>query len=314
MTTDISFWIFFILFILLMLALDLGVFHRKAHAISFKESLLWTMVWVGLAMTFNVIIYFWKGPEKAIEFLTGYLIEQSLSVDNLFVFILIFGYFQVPPKYQHRVLFWGIIGALILRGVFIFAGVALMEKFHWMIYLFGGILMVSGYKMFFQKDKKIEPEKNPVVRIFKRFFPVTHQSEGSRFFIKQNNRWFATPLFLVLIIVETTDVIFAVDSVPAILAITTDSFIVFTSNAFAILGLRSLYFALAGIINVFRYLHFGLASILIFIGLKMVLADVYQIPVGAALITVVSILIISIIASLTIKLKIKTPSEHKEKP
>ncbi|HLG35588.1 MAG TPA: TerC family protein [Bacteroidia bacterium] len=298
MTTELSFWIFFLLFIALMLALDLGVFHRQAHAISFKESLLWTMVWVGLAMTFNVIIYFWKGPEKAIEFLTGYLIEQSLSVDNLFVFLLIFGYFHVPAKYQHRILFWGIIGALVLRGIFIFAGVALMEKFHWMIYLMGGILIVSGYKMVFQKDKKIDPEKNPVLRLFKRFFPVTHQSEGSHFFIRQNRKWYATQLFLVLIIVETTDVIFAVDSVPAILAITTDSFIVFTSNAFAILGLRSLYFALAGIINVFRYLHLGLASILIFIGLKMVLADVYKLSVGNALLIVMVILIVSIVASL----------------
>ena len=301
MTTDITFWIFFILFILLMLAIDLGVFHRKAHSVSFKESLLWTMVWVGLAMIFNVLVYFWKGPNSALEFLTGYLIELSLSVDNLFVFILIFGYFQVAPQYQHRILFWGIIGALILRVIFIFAGAALLAKFHWMIYLFGGILIVSGYKMFFQKDKKIDPDKNPVFRLFKKFFPVTDQAHGSKFFIKQNNKWFATPLFLVLLIVETTDVVFAVDSVPAILAITTDTFIVFTSNAFAILGLRSLYFALAGIINVFRYLHFGLAAILIFIGLKMVLADVYKLPIEVALISVVGILITSIVASLVIK-------------
>ena len=301
MTTDITFWIFFILFILLMLAIDLGVFHRKAHSVSFKESLLWTIVWMGLAMIFNALIYFWKGPDKALEFLTGYLIELSLSVDNLFVFILIFGYFHVAPKYQHRILFWGIIGALILRVIFIFAGAALLVKFHWMIYLFGGILIVSGYKMFFQKDKKIDPDKNPVLRLFKKFFPVTDQTHGSKFFIKQNNKWFATPLFLVLLIVETTDVIFAVDSVPAILAITRDTFIVFTSNAFAILGLRSLYFALAGIINVFRYLHFGLAAILIFIGLKMVLADVYKLPIEVALISVVGILITSIIASLVIK-------------
>ncbi len=301
MTTDITFWIFFILFILLMLAIDLGVFHRKSHAVSFKESLLWTMVWMGLAMIFNALIYFWKGPDKALEFLTGYLIELSLSVDNLFVFILIFGYFHVAPQYQHRILFWGILGALILRIIFIFAGAALLVKFHWMIYLFGGILIVSGYKMFFQKDKKIEPDKNPALRLFKKFFPVTEHTDGSKFFIKQNNKWFATPLFLVLLIVETTDVIFAVDSVPAILAITTDTFIVFTSNAFAILGLSSLYFALAGIINVFRYLHFGLAAILIFIGLKMVLADVYKLPIEVALFSVVGILIISIVASLVIK-------------
>ncbi len=305
MTTELSFWIFFILFIALMMALDLGVFHRKSHVVTFKESLAWTIVWMGLAMTFNIIIYLWKGPDKAVEFLTGYLIELSLSVDNLFVFILIFGYFQVPRKYQHKILFWGILGALVLRVIFIFAGVAMMEKFHWMIYLFGGILIISGYKMFFQKDKKIDPEKNSVLRLFKRFFPVTNQYDGSRFFTRQNHRWVATPLFLVLIIVETTDVIFAVDSVPAILAITTDKFIVFTSNAFAILGLRSLYFALAGILNVFRYLHLGLASILLFIGLKMVLTDVYKIPVESALITVLTILIISIVASLIIKPAIK---------
>jgi tellurite resistance protein TerC len=301
MTTELWFWIFFLLFIMLMLALDLGVFHRKAHAITFKESLLWTLVWLCLAMSFNVIIYFWKGSEKAFEFLTGYLIEQSLSVDNLFVFLLIFRYFHVPSQYQHRILFWGIIGALVLRAVFIFAGVALMDKFHWMIYVMGGILIVSGYKMFTQKDKKIEPEKNPVLVLFKKFFPVTHQEEGAHFFIRQNRKWYATQLFLVLIIVETTDVIFAVDSVPAILAITTDSFIVFTSNAFAILGLRSLYFALAGIISVFRYLHYGLASILIFIGLKMIVADVYKIPVQNALLIVLGILVASIVASLVVR-------------
>lgn len=307
MTTDITFWILFILFILLMLGIDLGIFHRKAHSVSFKESLLWTMVWMGLAMLFNALIYFWKGPDKALEFLTGYLIELSLSVDNLFVFILIFGYFHVASQYQHRILFWGILGALILRVIFIFAGAALLLKFHWMIYLFGGILILSGYKMFFQKDKKVDPEKNPVLRLFKRYFPVTNQSEGSKFFVKQNNKWFATPLFLVLLIVETTDVIFAIDSVPAILAITTDTFIVFTSNAFAILGLRSLFFALAGIINVFRFLHFGLATILIFIGLKMVLADVYKFPIEVALFSVVGILITSIIASLVFKpVKINT--------
>jgi len=284
-----------------MLAIDLGVFHRKAHSISFKESLIWTLIWMGLAMIFNGIIYYWQGPDKALEFLTGYLIELSLSVDNLFVFILIFGYFQVPTQYQHRILFWGIIGALIFRVIFIFAGAALLEKFHWMIYLFGGILIFSGYKMFVQKDKKVDPDKNPVIRLFKRFFPVTEQLEGSKFFIKQNKKWLATPLFLVLILVETTDIIFAVDSVPAILAITTDTFIVFTSNAFAILGLRSLYFALAGIINLFRFLHYGLAAILIFIGLKMVLADVYKIPIEVALFSVLGILITSIVASLVIK-------------
>jgi len=283
-----------------MLALDLGLFNKKSQDVSFKKSLLWTTVWIGLAMIFNLIVYQWKGPDKAIEFLTGYLIELSLSVDNLFVFILIFGYFHVPTKYQHKILFWGIIGALIFRAIFIFAGVALLNQFHWMIYLFGSILVISGIKMLFQSDKKLEPEKNPILNLFKRFFPVADHNEGSKFFLKQQGKWFATPLFLVLILVETTDIIFAVDSVPAILAITTDTFIVFTSNAFAILGLRSLFFSLAGIIKLFRFLHYGLASILIFIGLKMTLADVYKIPIMYALIAVLSILVISVIASLLI--------------
>ncbi|MBK8245040.1 MAG: TerC family protein [Saprospiraceae bacterium] len=300
MTTEPIFWILFLLFMAAMLALDLGLFNKKSQDVSFKKSLLWTTVWIGLAMIFNLIVYQWKGPDKAVEFLTGYLIELSLSVDNLFVFILIFGYFHVPTKYQHKILFWGIIGALIFRAIFIFAGVALLNQFHWMIYLFGGILVISGIKMLFQSDKKLEPEKNPILNLFKRFFPVAHHNEGSKFFIKQAGKWFATPLFLVLILVETTDVIFAVDSVPAILAITTDTFIVFTSNAFAILGLRSLFFSLAGIIKLFRFLHYGLAGILIFIGLKMVLADVYKIPIMYALISVLSILVISVLASLLI--------------
>ena len=281
MTTEPIFWILFLLFMAAMLALDLGIFNKKSQDVSFKKSLLWTTVWIGLAMIFNLIVYQWKGPDKAIEFLTGYLIELSLSVDNLFVFILIFGYFHVPTKYQHKILFWGIIGALIFRAIFIFAGVALLNQFHWMIYLFGGILVISGIKMLFQSDKKLEPEKNPILNLFKRFFPVADHNEGSKFFLKQQGKWFATPLFLVLILVETT-------------------FIVFTSNAFAILGLRSLFFSLAGIIKLFRFLHYGLASILIFIGLKMTLADVYKIPIMYALIAVLSILVISVIASLLI--------------
>ena len=303
MTTSTSFWILFNIFILSMLAIDLGVFNKKAHSISFKESLLWSVIWICLAMIFNILIYYWKGSGKAFEFLTGYLIELSLSVDNLFVFILIFGYFQTPSQYQHRVLFWGIIGALILRAIFIFAGVALIEKFHWITFVFGAIIIFSGYKMLFQKDKKIEPEKNPVVRMFKRFFPVTGEYHGSSFFIKQGTMWVATPLAIVLVLIETTDLIFAVDSIPAILAITTDPFIVYTSNVFAILGLRSLYFALSGIISIFRFINYGLAAILIFIGLKMILAgaDVYTLPTEYALITVLVILITSIVASLAIK-------------
>ncbi len=302
MTTEFYFWIGFIAFVILMLAIDLGVFHRKSHAVSFKESLAWTVVWIGLAMLFNAIVYFWKGPEKSIEFLTGYIIELSLSVDNLFIFILIFSYFRVPPEYQHKVLFWGILGALVMRVVFIFAGVALINKFHWIIYLFGAIIIFSGIKMLFQKDKKIEPEKNYLIRFIKRIVPVTKSYHGDKFFVKmRNDIWVVTPLFIVLVFVEITDLIFAVDSIPAILAITTDTFIVFTSNVFAILGLRSLYFALAGMINLFRFLHIGLSVILIFIGLKMVFSDVFKISIEYALITVLGILLSSIAASLIFK-------------
>ena len=304
MTTDFSFWIYFTLFVLLMLALDLGVFHRKSHVVSFKESLVWTGVWVGLAMLFNVIVYFWKGPEKSIEFLTGYVIELSLSVDNLFVFILIFSYFHVPSEHQHKILFWGILGALVMRVIFIFAGVALITKFHWIIYVFGAIIIFSGIKMLFQKDKKIEPDKNLIIRLVKKMLPVTNDYHGDKFFVKiPKGVWAATPLFIVLVFVEITDLIFAVDSIPAILAITTDSFIVFTSNIFAILGLRSLYFLLAGMMGLFRYLPVGLSLILIFIGLKMLFSDMYQIPIEAALIAVLTILLSSIIASLMIKKK-----------
>ncbi len=304
MTTDFSFWIYFTLFVLLMLALDLGVFHRKSHAVSFKESLAWTVVWIGLAMLFSAVVYFWKGPEKSIEFITGYVIELSLSVDNLFVFILIFSYFHVPPQYQHKILFWGILGALIMRVIFIFAGVALITKFHWIIYVFGAIIIFSGIKMLFQKDKKIEPDKNPIIRLVKKMLPVTNEYHGDKFFVKiQKGVWAATPLFIVLVFVEITDLIFAVDSIPAILAITTDTFIVYTSNVFAILGLRSLYFLLAGMINLFRYLHIGLSLILTFIGLKMVFSDVYKIPIEYALAAVLTILLCSIIASLIFKKK-----------
>lgn len=304
MTTEIYFWIGFVLFVAAMLAIDLGIFHRKTHTVTFKESLGWTIVWIGLAMVFSAIVYFWKGPEKSIEFITGYVIELSLSVDNLFVFILVFSYFQVPQQYQHKVLFWGILGALIMRVIFIFAGVALITKFHWIIYVFGGILFVSGIKMLFQKDKKIEPDKNIIIRAVRKMMPVTNEFHGDQFFVKiKNGVWAATPLFIVLVFVEITDLIFAVDSIPAILAITTDTFIVFTSNAFAILGLRSLYFALAGMLTLFRYLHVGLSFILIFIGLKMVASDFYKIPVEYALLTVVVILLTSIVASLVFKKK-----------
>ncbi len=298
MGTELQFWIYFSVFILAMLALDLGIFHKNTHAVSFKESLLWTFVWFGLSMIFNAIIYTWKGPDKSFEFLTGYIIELSLSVDNLFLFILIFNYFKVPREYQHRVLFWGILGALVMRIIFIFAGIALIKQFHWIIYVFGAFIIFTGFKMFFNNEQEIEPEKNMIIQWIKKWVPVTRQFHKDQFFIRRKGILAATPLFIVLVFVEVTDLIFAVDSIPAILAITTDPFIVFTSNVFAILGLRSLYFALSGMMSLFHYLHYGLATILVFIGLKMVITDFYKIPIEWALITVLSILLISIMASL----------------
>ena len=298
MQTDLNFWIGFNVFVLLMLALDLGVFNRKAHAVSIKEAMIWTGVWVTLAMCFNGLIYYWQGEVKALEFFTGYIIEKALSVDNIFVFVLIFSYFKTPAIHQHKILFWGIIGALIMRAAFIFAGVALLEKFHWTIYVFGAILMYTGYKMFTQKEIIIEPEKNPLIKLFRRVMPVTNELYGGKFFVKQDGKRFATPLFLVLVLIETTDLIFAADSIPAILAITQDHFIVYTSNVFAILGLRSLYFALAGMMDKFRYLSKGLALILIFVGLKMLLVDFYKLPIQIALLVIVVILFVSITASL----------------
>lgn len=290
-------WAGFLLFVLLMLALDLGVFHRKSHEVKIKEALVWSAVWISLALLFNVGVYFLMGKEKAIEFLTGYVIEKSLSVDNLFVFIMVFSYFNVDTKYQHKVLFWGILGALVMRAIFIFAGVALIQQFHWIIYIFGAFLIFTGIKMLAQKDEKIEPEKNPLVRLFKRFFPVTDVMHGDRFFVKINAKTVATPLFIVLLIIEFTDLIFAVDSIPAILAISTDTFIIFTSNVFAILGLRALYFALAGIAKLFYYLKYGLSAILVFVGVKMVVAGFLKIPVMYSLLVIISILTLSILAS-----------------
>jgi tellurite resistance protein TerC len=298
MIATVYVWIGFIAFVLLMLALDLGIFHRKSHEVKIKEALIWSAVWISIAMVFNYGIYVYMGEVKAIEFLTGYVIEKSLSIDNLFVFIMIFSYFNVDKKYQHKVLFWGIIGALIMRSIFIFAGVALINKFHWIIYIFGAFLIFTGVKMLFQKDEKMDPNKNPLVRLFKRFYPVTDTMRGDRFFVKINAKTFATPLFVVLLLVEFTDLIFAVDSIPAIMAITSDPFIIFTSNVFAILGLRALYFALAGITQYFHYIKYGLSAILVFVGLKMVMVDFYKIPVMISLFTILGILVISVVASL----------------
>lgn len=281
-----------------MLAIDLGVFHRKAHAVSLKEAGLWSCIWIGLALVFNIGVYYLWGQEKALEFLTGYVIEKSLSVDNLFVFLMVFQYFNTPAEYQHRILFWGIVGALILRAIFIATGSALLSNFHWMIYVFGGFLVVTGIKMFLQGDEKIDPEKNPVVRLFQRMIPVTHEYHGQNFFITKGGKKHATLMMVVLIVVETTDVIFAVDSIPAIFAITTDPFIVYTSNVFAILGLRALYFMLAGVMELFVYLKVGLSFVLVFVGVKMIMVDIYKIPIGASLGVIGGILLLSVLASL----------------
>jgi tellurite resistance protein TerC len=297
MTSQILFWVIFNLFILAMLILDLKVFHRKAHVIQIREALIWSAFWIALALLFNIGIYFWYGSEKALQFLTGYLIEKSLSVDNIFVFLLIFSYFEVPPLYQHKVLFWGVFGAIVLRAIFILTGVALIERFHWIIYIFGAFLILVGIKMALEKEKKIRPERNPIFRLFRRFIPVLDDYEGEKFFVKKR-RYYATPLAVVLLAVETTDIVFAVDSIPAILAITSDPFIVYTSNIFAILGLRALYFAFGELMRLFRYLHYGLAIILVFVGIKMVLADFYKIPVKIALGVVALILFLSIAPSL----------------
>ena len=294
----IWFWVGFNLFILAMLALDLGIFHRKAHEIRVREALIESGYWIALALLFNVVVYFWQGREVALQFLAGYVIEKSLSVDNIFVMILIFAYFRVPAKYQHKVLFWGIVGALVMRALFITVGIVLIHKFHWIIYVFGAFLVFTGIKLALEKDKEIHPEKNLVLKLFKRFMPTTDSYEGDKFFIRKAGKLFATPLFLVLLVVEATDVVFAVDSIPAILAITDDPFIVYSSNAFAILGLRALFFALAGVMGMFHHLHYGLATILGFVGVKMLLSDIYKIPIGISLGVIVGTLALSIIASL----------------
>ena len=291
-------WGIFNIFVVAMLALDLGVFHRTAHVIRIREALAWCVLWMTLALLFNVGIYFWHGSEPALEFLTGYLLEYSLSVDNIFVFLMIFSYFRVPYLHQHKVLFWGILGALIMRALFILTGITLIQKFHWVIYIMGGFLVLTGIKMALQKGEEINPEHNPVLRLFRRLMPVTEDYEGDRFFVRRSGRLFATPLFVIVLVVETTDVIFAVDSIPAILAITLDPFIVYTSNVFAILGLRALFFALAGIIRLFHYLPYGLSLILVFVGIKMLLVDIYKIPISMALGTVAAVLMLSVVTSI----------------
>jgi len=316
MTSQILWWVGFGIFVLVVLTLDLKVFNRRPHEISIKEALLWTAFWVALALLFGLGIYLWRGHGNALEFLTCYIIEESLSVDNLFVFLLIFAYFAVPPMYQHRVLYWGIIGAIFMRLIFIVAGVELLNRFDWVFYIFGAFLVITAARMAFQKDEKVEPEKNPVLRLFRRFVRVTDNYENGKFLVKRDALYLATPLLIVVLVVETTDVVFALDSIPAVLAITLNPFIVYTSNIFAILGLRSLYFALAGIMRLFHYLHYGLVAVLMFIGAKMLLSVTHPhiISTEIALSVVAGILFIAVIASIIWPRKEKIVPEPSELP
>jgi len=291
-------WSIFIAAIIALLILDLKVLQKKDREVSIRQALLWTIFWISLALLFNLGIYFFMGLNYALEFLTGYLIEKALSMDNIFVFILIFTYFGIEPRYQHKILFWGILGAIVMRAFFIIAGVAIISRLHLVIYLLGAFLVYIAVKMAFQGEREIHPEKNPALKFFNRLFPVDRSYRGGRFFIRKGGRLMATPLFIVLIVVETTDIVFAIDSIPAILSITLHPFIVFTSNVFAILGLRALYFAVSGIMRIFAYLNYGLALILAFVGVKMLISDLIVIPVWIALSVVGVILAVSIIASI----------------
>jgi tellurite resistance protein TerC len=302
----ILFWILFNLFVIAMLALDLGVFNRRPHSIGFREALGWSVMWIALAIAFAVVVYFWHGRTASLEFATGYLIELSLSIDNLFVFLVIFRYFRVPGELQHRVLFWGILGALITRGAFILAGVGLIRQFGWITYIFGALLVWSGFKLLRQGDAEIDPEKNPLLKLFRRWMPVTDEYIGDKFWVRQPGLY-ATPLVVVLLVVETTDILFAVDSIPAVLAITLNAFIVYTSNVFAIMGLRSMYFAVAGMMDYFEYLHYGLSAVLVFIGGKMLLSHYYKLPTHIALATVIGVLLVSVLASVAFPRKKNVP-------
>lgn len=296
--SDIAALALFTVFVLVMLALDLGVFQRDPHAISIREATGWYVFWVALSIAFNVGLYFWRGQQPALEFLTGYVLEVSLSMDNVFVFAVIFGYMGVQPQFQHRVLFWGIIGALVMRAAFIAAGVALVSRFHWILYVFGVFLVITGLKLFREEKQEFHPERNPLLRLARKLFPITPGYEGASFFVVREGRRFATPMLLVLTLVESTDLLFAVDSIPAIFAVTLDPFIIYTSNVFAILGLRSLYFILASAIRKFRYLRPGLALVLIFVGVKMLIVSVYKIPILLSLGIITAILVVAIGASL----------------
>ncbi|MFH1368460.1 MAG: TerC family protein [Elusimicrobiota bacterium] len=298
-------WILFNVFVVILLLLDLGVFHKGSRTIGVKESLIWSAVWIIVALLFNAGVWFWSGPQKGLEFFTCYLIERSLSIDNIFVFVLLFNYFKVHSEYQYKVLFWGIVGAMVMRAFFILAGTALIAKFHWTIYIFGALLVYVGIKLAFQKDEEVHPEKNPVLILSRKLFPVSPWQNNDKFFIKDAGKLLVTPLFLVLLVVESTDVVFAIDSIPAALAITLDSFIVYSSNILAILGLRAMYFALAGSMQMFRFLNYGLSVVLSFVGVKMLLTDFYKISIGASLGFIAVVLTVSIVVSLMFK----TPPE-----
>ena len=291
-------WAGFIAFVVAMLAVDLGVFQRRAHAVSMREAGIWTAVWIALALTFAGVLYLWRGRVPALEYLTGYVIEKALSVDNLFVFVLVFNMFAVPAAYQHRVLFWGVLGALVMRGIFIAAGTALLSQFHWVMYLFGAFLLITGARLAFGGETEVKPDKNPLVRLFRRIMPVTDGYAGEHFFVRRAGTLMATPLLLVLLVVESTDLLFATDSIPAVLAVTRDPFLVFTSNAFAILGLRALYFLLAGAVARFIYLKPALAVILSFVGAKMLVSGFYEIPIEASLAVILGMLAVAVVASL----------------
>lgn len=298
MSNETFWWIGFGAFVLVMLALDLFVFHRKAHVIKLKEALIWSAVWVSLALLFGLGVLVTFGGDRALEFLTAYLVEESLSVDNLFVFLMLFTYFSVPANAQHKVLFWGILGALIMRGIFIVSGLAIIERIHWVIYIFGAFLVFTGLRLALGKDRQVHPEKNPILRLACRFMPVTNDYRGASFFCLEKGKRMATPLFLVVLVVETTDVVFAVDSIPAVLSVTTDPFVIYTSNIFAILGLRAIFFALSGATLHLRYLPYGLAAILTFLGLKMITSALYDFPTLASLAVVATVLAIAVIASI----------------
>ena len=310
MSRQAAIWVTFNIGILAMLFFDLGVFHRKNRVISLRESLVWSVIWIAAALIFNLGVFIWSGHARGVEFLTCYILERSLSVDNIFIFILIFSYFKVESRYQYKILFWGILGALISRAVFIVSGVALVNRFHWMTYVFGAFLVYIGVKLAFENEEKIKPEENTVLKIFKKLVPISEDTGDGRFFLIKAGKLFATPLLFVLVVIDTFDIIFAVDSIPAALAITSNSFTIYAANAFAILGLRAMYFAVEGFMKMFRYLNYGLSAVLSFVGVKMLLTDFYKISTGVSLMVIVLVLACAVVLSVTIK---ETPQQENPK-